>query len=135
MDFIRRGTLKTGERYTTPYLDNLQHSVLKAKDDLIDAEHAVLEELKQRIHLVVKAIHKLCETVARIDIFASHALFAREHERTQPERTDEEIVIITDGRHPVVEAFLPKHEHFIPNNLELIMKNEEFSILNSQFSI
>ena len=33
-DFERRQSLKSGQRYTTPYLETLQEKILSAKDDL-----------------------------------------------------------------------------------------------------
>jgi len=48
-DLERRQTLKTGQRYSTPYLDTLQHKLLSAKDQLAKAELAVLRSLQEEI--------------------------------------------------------------------------------------
>lgn len=46
-DLERRQTLKTGQRYSTPYLDDLQHKLLSAKDKLAKQELAVLRQLQE----------------------------------------------------------------------------------------
>ncbi len=51
-DFDRRQTLKTGQRYSTPYLDQLQTELLGAKDKLAKQEFELLKEL-QRYSLVL----------------------------------------------------------------------------------
>lgn len=48
-DFERRQSLKSGQRYTTPYLETLQEKILSAKDELSKQEFHLLEQLQENI--------------------------------------------------------------------------------------
>lgn len=48
-DFERRQTLKTGQRYSTPYLDDLQSKLLSVKDKLAKQELLILKQLQETI--------------------------------------------------------------------------------------
>ena len=45
----RRNTLKGGQRYSSPYLENLQVRILQAKDDLRVLEFTLLKQAQQKI--------------------------------------------------------------------------------------
>jgi DNA mismatch repair ATPase MutS len=50
-------------------------------------------------------------------VYCSHALFALEHQYIPPELNTTNVIAIEGGRHPVIEAYLPKDQQFIPNDL------------------
>jgi DNA mismatch repair protein MutS len=50
-------------------------------------------------------------------VYCSHALFAKEHQYIQPHLSHSTTFDIVGGRHPVIEAYLPRDQQFIPNNL------------------
>ena|GEM_PF-1241454 len=83
-DFIRRQTLKTGERYITPYLEELQHKILAAQFHLKTKEQALLLIAKEKIVAAVKSLTQLSDSIAWLDIFVTHAIFAGEKKRIQP---------------------------------------------------
>lgn len=74
-DFIRRQTLKTGERYITPYLEELQHKILAAQFHLKTKEQALLLIAKEKVIETVRALTELSDGIAWLDIFVMHALF------------------------------------------------------------
>ena len=84
-DFIRRQTLKTGERYITPYLEELQHKILAAQFQLKTKEQAQLLIAKEKIIDAVKALTALADGVAWLDIFVTHAIFVHEKKWVRPE--------------------------------------------------
>lgn len=55
-ELIRRQTLKTGQRYTTLYLDELQHKVLAAQFQLRSREQGLIEEAKEKLVAIVNAL-------------------------------------------------------------------------------
>lgn len=83
-DFIRRQTLKTGQRYITPHLEELQNRILAAQFELKAKEQEALLAAKEKVVEAVKALTELSDKIARLDIFTTHALFTFEHKRTQP---------------------------------------------------
>ena len=59
------------------------------------------------------------DVINRIDLLASFAATALSQRYVRPELTDEPILQIEAGRHPVVETLLPATEKFIPNQLSM----------------
>lgn len=116
---VRRQTLKGNQRYTSPYLDSLQSHILGAKESLKAKELEVLVQLQTNISHNIASLYNLAEKLARLDVFTSQALFAREHRLSKPELSENALIEIQGGRHPVIEAFLPKDQPFIPNNLAI----------------
>jgi DNA mismatch repair protein MutS len=94
-EMIRRQTLKTGQRYTSIYLDELQHKVLSAQFQLRSSEQALIEEAKASLLSVVAALQQIADGIARLDIYTSHALFALAKKYVQPE-------LILDGKLEIV---------------------------------
>lgn len=116
---VRRQTLKGNQRYTSPYLDNLQGHILGAREQLKSKELAVLTELQQLLLQHFQALSTLAEKLAWLDLFTSQAIFAREHRLVKPELSENGTIEIQGGRHLVIEAFLPKDQPFIPNALAI----------------
>lgn len=86
-EMIRRQTLKTGQRYTSIYLDELQRKVLSAQFQLRSSEQALLEDAKASLLAASAAFHELADGIAWLDLYTSHALFAKEKKYVKPEMT------------------------------------------------
>lgn len=124
---IRRNTLKWGQRYSSPYLENLQVKILEAKDELGAMEYTFLKQAQQKITEGTRELHAFAELIARLDLFVSQALLAHEKKFIKPLFVNNETLTIIEGRHPVIEEFLPLDQQFIPNDLFL---NAEWSMQN-----
>lgn len=83
-DFIRRQTLKTGQRYITPYLEELQNRILAAQFELKSKEQELLLIAKEKVVESVKALTELSDKIAWLDIFVTHALFVYAHKWVEP---------------------------------------------------
>jgi DNA mismatch repair ATPase MutS len=116
---LRRQTLKDNQRYSSPYLEEIQQSILSSKDELITLEFRLLGQLAQEVSKVAEPLSTFAQKIAELDVYCSHALFALEHSYTQPELNATAIIAIEGGRHPVIEAYLPRDQQFIPNDLTL----------------
>lgn len=103
----------------SPYLDTIQSQVLSAKDDLVSREFALLQDAKEKISQTSRALTAFAEHIAWLDVYSSHALLAKEKNFSKPEFTNNSQLSIIDGRHPVIEEFLPRDLQFIPNDLLL----------------
>ncbi len=121
---VRRNTLKWGQRYSSPYLENLEVNILKAKDELRALEFELLQQAQQKIAGWTKELNEFAERIARLDIFVSQAILAKEKKFTKPEFITWDTVTIIEGRHPVIEKYLPLDQQFIPNDLWLNGKND-----------
>ncbi|HMT00712.1 MAG TPA: DNA mismatch repair protein MutS [Candidatus Absconditabacterales bacterium] len=116
-DFMRIGTLKSGEKYSTPFLASIQKKIIESKDKLIDAEKLVLVSLVSLLNQYLPVLNELCFYLGWLDIYSSQALLSLSKGFVKPEIKQGAELLIEDGRHPVVEAFLDKHTHFVANNL------------------
>ena len=114
---VRRNTLKGAQRYVSEYLEQVQGQILEAKDELIAMEFSFLEQTRAKIALITKELTRFAEWIAWLDVYTSYALLSHEHGYTQPELSPTYRLDIVEGRHPVIEAFLPRDQQFIPNDL------------------
>ena len=128
---IRRNTLKWGQRYSSPYLENLQVNILKAKDDLRELEFELLRQAQQKIAGGMKELNEFAERIAWLDLFVSQALLAKEKHFVKPEFINEDTLTIIEWRHPVIEKYLPLDQQFIPNDLKL---NSEFRMQSAEWN-
>ena len=121
-DFERRQTLKSWQRYSTPYLDHLQNEILWAKDKLAKQEALLLSNLQIQITSEYHHLAQLAEAVSYLDVYTSMGIFAKQHQYVQPIMSSNSGHDIIKGRHPVIEAQLGVMDSFIPNDLKI--KNE-----------
>jgi len=118
-NLIRRSTLKWAQRYTSPYINNLEQKIFSSKEKLIQEEFLILEELKNKIGNISKELNEFSQKISRLDLFTSQAILAKQKQFCKPKLTTNWQIKITNGRHPVIEKFLPIDQQFIPNNLDI----------------
>lgn len=118
-EFERRQTLKTAQRYSTPYLDQLQHQLLHAKDELAQQEYTLLQQLQESIISEYHHLAQLAEAISYLDVYTSMGLRASTHRYCQPVLSDHGATSIIQARHPVIEVQLGVTESFIPNDLAI----------------
>ena len=92
-----------GERFITEELKNLETELLSAKDRVADLEYSIFSDLRQRIAREVLRIQDTARRTAELDVLVSLADCAVSRGWVRPEITDDGIIDIRDGRHPVVE--------------------------------
>lgn len=122
-DFIRRQTLKSGQRYTSQYLETLQTKILNAKDELQKKEHEILEQARKKIEESINELTIFWNTVSELDLYTSFALFAIDNQLVQPELHSWNTTKIHSARHLVIEKFLDNNDHFIVNDLVIGEEN------------
>jgi DNA mismatch repair protein MutS len=116
-DYLRRQTLKGAERYVTPELQAFEGKVLSARDRALAREKDLYNALLDRLLDVLTPLRELAAALAEADVLANLAERATTLGFCRPELTDEPVITIRAGRHPVVEHVL--EQPFIPNDLEL----------------
>ncbi len=126
-DYVRKQTLTTGERYTTPELKELEIAISTAQSRQLRLEEQLFGELVDRIAARIEDLLAAGETLAEIDALASLAQCAAERGYVRPKFVEESIVEFKDGRHPVMEAIL--HANFVPNDLHLREGEHRFVLL------
>src|SRR6202522_3033767 len=114
-DYLRRQTVKSAERFITPELKSFEDKVLGARDRALAREKALYEALLDHLTLRLPALQSTTAAIAQIDVLACFAERAAALDCAQPELTDEPMLLIEGGRHPVVER--ADREPFVPNDL------------------
>ncbi len=114
-EYIRKQTLVGGERFVTPELKEYENKVLGSEERLRNLEFEVFRQVLESVKEEAEALQKMAKTLAAIDFLASLAVVAKRYNYCRPEIVEEDIVEISDGRHPVLERVMAG-ERFIPNN-------------------
>ncbi len=126
--YIRRQTLTNAERFSTAELKQLEDKILGAQEKIIKLESAIFENLKEKIFSSLPEIRTYSLCLAELDAFYSLAQAAFTYGYVKPEITNENIIEITGGRHPVVERYLAAGE-FVPNDFAIGEKRASMIIL------
>jgi DNA mismatch repair protein MutS len=116
-DYHRRQTVKNAERYITPELKEFEDKVLSARDRALAREKQLYDELLDQLIAELAALQTTAAALAALDVLANLAERAVALRYSRPELTDEPVIEITEGRHPVVERFID--QPFVPNDLRL----------------
>jgi DNA mismatch repair protein MutS len=114
-NYIRKQTLKNAERYITPELKEYEEKVLTADESAKLLEFELFLELRQLVHAQTPTLQINAAILAELDVLASLAELAVKHSYVKPTITEEPILEIYEGRHPVLDATLPKGT-FVPND-------------------
>ena len=128
-DWIRKQTLTTAERYITPELKVYEEKILGAEDKIFALEQQLYQGLLDRILVDLNAIQTNGQFVGILDCLLCFAHIATQNKYCQPTITDDGILSITDGRHPVIEQTLPIDTPYIANNTLLDPNNQQIIIL------
>lgn len=67
-NFVRGQTLKTGQRYMTPYLQELQEKIYLATEELQEKEYALFVSYQDRIQELASMCSSLFDALASIDL-------------------------------------------------------------------
>ena len=116
--FQRRQTLVNNERFITNELKEYEYKVLSAEEKIAGMENQFFSELKEEITTFASRIRQIASAIAHVDCLRSLAKVAIDHSYTRPVVNEGSCLLIEDGRHPVIEAFL-KTGSFIPNDTVL----------------
>ncbi len=116
--FIRRQTLANAERFTTSALKELEEHIMQATEKRKSLEHTLFQELREEINSTRSRILFSAHCLAELDYWQCLAHVARQNHWCAPEFTEDQSLIIREGRHPVVEAIIGAG-NFVANDLTL----------------
>ena len=117
-DYIRKQTLTNCERFITQELKELEGKVLGAKERLVSLEYETFQSVRNQIAGEASRVQKTAKALALLDTLASLSQVAYENNYCCPSITDDGVIDIKDGRHPVVETLM-RDSVFVPNDTYL----------------
>ncbi len=115
-DYIRKQTLVNAERYITSEMKEIEVKLLNAEEEIHGIEVKLYRELLNQIGAHADALLATARTVARLDVCAALADVAARQGYVRPRITNDDVLEIRGGRHPVVEMLL-RTERFVPNDV------------------
>jgi len=127
-DYIRKQTLAEAERFFTPELKEYESLILNAQEKIADLEAAIFWQLCQQISAAAGQILATARAIAQIDALSSLAEVAVRHGYVKPTLTNDDVIDIKGGRHPIVEQSIGS-DNFVPNDAYLCNKDNQLIIL------
>ncbi|MBZ0302312.1 MAG: DNA mismatch repair protein MutS [Anaerolineae bacterium] len=115
-DYIRKQTLVNAERYITPELKEYETLVLNAEEQILEVERRLFEQICQELCQSANRLIQTARAVAHLDAFLSLAEVAVREGYTRPTLTREDVLLVRDGRHPVVERLIDDGIRYVPND-------------------
>lgn len=128
-EWIRKQTLVNAERYITQELKEYEEKILGAEDKILVLETQLYAELVQSLSEFIPAIQTDANQIARLDCLLSFATTARENNYIRPVISDDEVLEIHQGRHPVIEKQLPIGEKYVANDVMLDSSTQQIIII------
>ena len=128
-EWIRKQTLVNAERYITQELKEYEEKILGAEDKILVLETQLYAELVQSLSEFIPAIQTDANQIARLDCLQSFATAAHENNYIRPVISDDEVLEIHQGRHPVIEKQLPIGEKYVANDVMLDSSTQQIIII------
>ena len=126
-DFVRKQTLKNAERYITDDLKRYESEVLTAGERARKLEAELFEQVRAELARYVPAFQSAGDAIAALDVLAGLAHLAAERGYIRPTMTQDNVLEIVAGKHPVLAVQL--REQFVPNDVRMEAKDNRLLII------
>src|SRR3974377_588629 len=126
--YIRKQTIANGERYITPELKEMEGRILGAEERSVKLEYELFQRVREEVLGRLPEIQQTAAALAQLDVLAAFAETARTYNYCCPQIGDEGVLVIREGRHPVLEQN-SRDERFVPN--DTVFASSSFSSSSS----
>jgi len=119
--FKHRQTTANQVRFTTIPLSEMETRILNAGGRAVEIEKRLYNTLKSEILGSYASVCEAAAALAELDFYTSLATIAREQHWSMPKVDDSRSLVVSGGRHPVVEQALKANsgDPFIANDCDL----------------
>ncbi len=114
--YTRKQTLANCERFMTPELHEIEETVLGAQEKSVRLEQSLFVEIREFLSEQIPRMQKTAAALKTLDALVSLAIAAVRNRYVRPQMTEDGVISIENGRHPVVEEGLGGDEQFVPNS-------------------
>ncbi|MEQ9468860.1 MAG: DNA mismatch repair protein MutS [Ekhidna sp.] len=128
-EWIRKQTLVNAERYITEELKQYEEKILGAESKIQVLEQKLYSELVAFAHTYIDAIQQNAKVIAQLDCLSCFAQQAQSYNYCRPNISEETVIDIKEGRHPVIERNLVQGEEYISNDLYLDNESQQVIII------
>ena len=126
--YQRRQTLANSERFTTDELRQIESKLTGAQEQAAKLEMTLFEEIRDEISANMGRLQSTALAYKTLDALLSLARVALLNHYTRPAITQDGVIDIKDGRHPVVEKTMPD-QSFVPNDTYLDTQAHRMQII------
>ena len=128
-EWIRKQTLVNAERYITQELKEYEEKILGAEEKILSLETQIYNNLVTDLASYIPSIQVDASHLARLDVLLSFANVSRAYKYIRPVISEDDVLDIKQGRHPVIERQMPIGENYIPNDLYLDSEKQQIIIV------
>jgi DNA mismatch repair protein MutS len=114
-NYQRKQTTTNAERYVTPELKEYEEQVLTADEKAKELEYQIFLNLRDTVQAATRRLLGTAAALAQLDVLASLAQLACLRNYCRPVITEESVLEIVDGRHPVLDS-IDTQGTFVPND-------------------
>ena len=126
--YIRKQTLVNAERFITPELKEFENKILGAEDRRLELEYALFTAVRDQLASHNSRLLRTAQLLARLDVLCSLSEIAQRYNYLCPSITEDDVITIREGRHPVIERSLPSGT-FVPNDVHLDQAAQQLLII------
>ena len=128
-EWVRKQTLTNSERYITEELKLLETKILGAQDQIQAIEERIFSELVLELSDYIRPVQHNASLIGRLDCLLSFAKLAQKNKYRKPNITEDFVIDIKAGRHPVIEKQLPLGESYVPNDVYLDNDSQQIMMI------
>ncbi len=127
-EYILKQSLVNVSRFTTKELSEIDSRIVEARERINDIEFDLFNSIIEAVKLRSNDIQKQAVVVAETDVLVSFAEIAVENGYIKPNLSENSILKIKNGRHPIVETKIDT-DKFVPNDLDMNIDNVYINII------
>lgn len=131
--YERKQTLTNAERFITPALKEKEALILQAEEKSVELEYDLFTEVREYVKEYIPRLQELAKTVSKIDVLQCFATVSEERHYVKPSFSNERVILLKDGRHPVVEKVM-KAQEYVPNDCYMDREREILLITGPNMS-
>lgn len=128
-EWTRKQTLVGAERYINEELKEYETKILGAEERILEIETRLFNDLVIALSDYITPVQLDARLIATLDVLRSFAAIALSNRYIRPALTEENVLEIHQGRHPVIEKQLPTGEEYIANDLYLDTDTQQIIII------
>ncbi len=110
-------SLKNVERFTSERLKEIEQKIIYSDKLLETVQNQLIQDLIDNLSKHSEYIKRIIKIISYVDVIISFSISATKYKYNKPILGNERKIIITNGRHPVVERFLSS-QSYIKNDTE-----------------
>ena len=117
-NYIRKQSLVNCERFVSQELKEYEEKIMGAEEKIIALENKILQILREKVAKEGKRVQKMAAKIAEIDVLLTFSEVSSKYNYSKPEMNNGFELVITDGRHPIMER-MDLETRFIPNDTNM----------------